>query len=227
MEAHASEATVVRRRSSAKGWSRAAALAGVVFVALIVAGGVLTIGLDQPGASSSAHKISTFYADEGKRQAVMASLYLVGLGAFAFLWFLGALRSALRRAGEPTPPVAAVAFAAGLLFLAMLLAANVSNAIVAAAFNFGNEFKSAPLDPQIVRLTNGASYWLSVYAAVAGGVFAGAASIAGRAVGVIPRWLAYAGYGVLVVGFASVLFPVALPLTLLWVLAASIVLARR
>jgi hypothetical protein len=46
-------------------------------------------------------------------------------------------------------------------------------------------------------LTNGASYWLFVYAAVAGGVFVGATSLAGRTAGVIPWWLAYVAYAAL------------------------------
>jgi hypothetical protein len=229
MEAHASETAAVRApsRSGGERWRRAAALGGIAFVALVVTAVVLTIGLDQPGAGSSARKISAFYADSANRKAVMATLYLMGVGAFAFLWFLAALRVALRRAGEPAEALSTLAFGAGIVFLVMLLAANASNSIVAAAFQFGQEFKRAPLDPQIVRLTNGASYWLSVYAAVAGGVFVGAASLAGRAVGVFPRWLAYGGYAVMLIGVASVLFPVGLLLSLLWVLAASIVLMRQ
>lgn len=229
MDAHAAGTAAVRAasRSGRERWRRAAALCGIAFVALVAATIALTVGLDQPGADSSAQKISTFYRDEGNRKAVMATLYLMGLGAFAFLWFLGALRGALRRAGEPAEALSALAFGAGIVFLVMLLAANATNSIVAAAFQFGHEFKNAPLDPQIVRLTNAASYWLSVYAAVAGGVFVGAASLAGRTVGVTPRWLAYSGYAVLLGGVASVLFPVGLPLTLLWVLGASVILTRR
>jgi len=53
-----------------------------------------------PNADAPGDEIRDFFADD--RGAIMAGVWLRFLAGFAFVWFLGTLRSALRRAEDRT-----------------------------------------------------------------------------------------------------------------------------
>lgn len=93
-----------------KKYEKWAALAGVVFVVLAVAGGFLAGS--PPKVSDPDGKIIRFTKDN--QDALRVSTYLGGLGLVFFLFFLGAVGSRLRRAGTDSGRLAATAVMGGV-----------------------------------------------------------------------------------------------------------------
>ncbi len=97
-------------------WDRLAAASGAVFVALFVAGFALGTAdqpsLGDPGADWVA------WARDNARELKGATI-LLGLALTAFVWFVGSIAQALRRAGEER--LAAVATTAGAAMASMAL----------------------------------------------------------------------------------------------------------
>lgn len=77
-----------------------ACLGGVVTTILFVVGAILLF--DGPYDSSPA-KMTAYYTDSGHRTSTHIGWVLSGLGVFAFLWFLAALREAVAEAERRDP----------------------------------------------------------------------------------------------------------------------------
>ena len=108
-------------------WERLSGLTGIAFAVLILA--ALAVQGVLPDADAPVDEVRDFFADD--RDAILTGVWLRFLAGFAFVWFLGTLRSALRRAEGGTGRLSAVAFGAGLVFLAAGMVSNVALAGVA------------------------------------------------------------------------------------------------
>ena len=75
---------------------RWAALGGAAFVVLFVIGNILMFS-GAPSGDDPPAKVMSYFADSGHRDRIGIGWVLAGLGLFCFLWFLGALRQAVRR----------------------------------------------------------------------------------------------------------------------------------
>lgn len=95
-------------------WDRIAAGAGVGMVVLFVVG-YLIVG-DGPKVDDPAGEILSYYGDERGKIATGAIIF--GLGGVLLLWFVSALATALRAAGEPR--AAATALAGGVTMVGVL-----------------------------------------------------------------------------------------------------------
>lgn len=163
-------------------WERLGAWASVPFVALTVLG-ILLPGLP-PTIEDPVGDVQQFFVES--RGEVLVGGYLVGLGLFFGLWFLGSLRSFLRRAEGGTGTTSAVAFGAGLVAVALaLLATAVVNAAalrVAAADDPVAVLAMYDVDGLISALL-----WFPIAVLVA------ATSILAMRNGALPRWYGLAG----------------------------------
>jgi hypothetical protein len=204
-------------------WERWAGLGGLAFVALTIAWGGLYS--PAPGAGDSDAEIADWYGDHGNRTKVWVAAILLMLAAVAFLWFLGSLRTLLRRVEGPPGRVSALAFGAGLILTALVLAKNAAATAPTVSVTFGLD--SSELDPAAFRLFN-ALFHLLVYQEL----FAGAALIVFTSAlalrtGILPRWLGAGGF--LVAAAVAALFwteTVPLVLLLAWVLLLSVLVLR-
>src|SRR5438477_384038 len=70
-----------------------ASLSGLVFVVLAVVGSILLF--DGPSSSSPA-KMAAYYGSDNHRWHFNLGWILTGLGLFALIWFVGALRERVR-----------------------------------------------------------------------------------------------------------------------------------
>ena len=112
-------------------WEQYGALAGLVFVILVVVGAVIT-WTTPPSPDDSFRDIASYF--EEHTGAIKAGAFLTGLAAVAFLWFLGSLWSTLRRS-EDTRRLATIATGGGIVGLILAVTAYAVNATVAIALN--------------------------------------------------------------------------------------------
>jgi hypothetical protein len=86
---------------------------GILFILLLIVG--FSIGGETPDVNDSARKVVSFYKDNDTEQVIAASL--VGLACVAFLFFLGALRQALRLAAPDGSGLPTVCLAGGMVMV--------------------------------------------------------------------------------------------------------------
>ncbi|MFL5800886.1 MAG: hypothetical protein ACJ8CR_04015 [Roseiflexaceae bacterium] len=187
-------------------WQRLGAASGIVYVVLLIGGGSIegnTFGI-------------AFFVE------ILAFLF--------FLFFLGNLWSALRRAEGSSGWLSATAFGAGLMSVTIKIASAAP--VLAARYRAGDG-----LDPQLARTLqdiNDASFYLSFFPLA---VLLAAFAIVAIRSGALPKWL---GWIAAALGLAFIVGGMSgsvdlhsewagLPMILFtfWVIAASVVLIRR
>jgi hypothetical protein len=191
---------------------RAAAVAGIIFSALLITALVL-LRLSAPAHVSNP---GAWLSNPRNRGEVAVALNLVPFAGIAFLWFIGVLRD---RIGDREDRFFATVFlGSGLLFVAMLfVAAAVAGATIAAA---GSRLPGADV---LVLSRNVTGSLLNVYAMRMAAVFTLTTVNIARRTRIVSPWLIYAGLAcavVLLVGigispWVELVFPV-------WILALSL-----
>ena len=198
-------------------WERLAAVTGLAFVVLWVA--AFSLGIE---VGPSDEEIREHYADSGNRAKEAVAFFLIAAAALSFLIFATAMRSVIERVERATAMLAALASAGGIACAALLLAGNaVSRAPAFAAMS--DDFQ---LEPDTRRLVEDAGLLLLTSGAIAAMLLLVAVSVAALRHGLLPRWLAWAGFP------AAALLPLAVSflgflVLALWVLAVSASLAVR
>src|ERR687886_2854110 len=79
-----------------RGLERWAGLGGILYVVLFIVGAILSYG-GTPDSDAAPTKSISYFSDSGHRHKIGLGWALVLLGVFFFLWFLIALRQAVRR----------------------------------------------------------------------------------------------------------------------------------
>jgi hypothetical protein len=163
---------------------RAAAIAGILFSVLLIAGLLLfrlSVRAD-PLEAGAWLKTSS--------NTIALALNLVPFAGIAFLWFIGVLRD---RLGELEDRFFATVFlGSGLLFLAMLFA----SAAIAGGIIIAYAAKPAALlDSPTFTFARAASYEImNLYAVKMAAVFMVSTSTLAIRTGIIARWMAFLGY---------------------------------
>lgn len=196
---------------SRSGWERWAGLAGIAYVALFLV--AFALGIE---VGPSDREILDYYADSGHRTSEVVAFFLIAAAALALMLFANGLRSLISRSEGNPAPLAALSWAGGITSAAMVLAGNaVSRATAFAAME--DDFQ---LDPNTRRLFEVAGFLLLASGAIAAILLVVAVSVAALRLGVLPRWLGWAGL------VAAVLLPLAVGFIgflvfWAWVLAVS------
>lgn len=148
---------------------------------------------------------------------------LLGPGCLLLVWFLAALVRVLRRAQGGSGLLPWVAFAGGVAFVVLLLAANAAYASVGTAGRFMPTFQ---LDLSVARVFSALSHWLGTQAAVAGSVMAGStALVAFRSD--LPRWYAWTSAVVAALSALTVMLVLPFFIFIGWIALTAIVLLLR
>jgi MFS family permease len=202
-------------------WERYGALAGLVFVVLVVIAAFIAGTPPQP--TDAPRKIHEFYRDH--ERALKAGVFLSGVGAVAFLWFLVSLWSRLRE-----HRLAMMAVSGGV--------ATIGFALVSAAITSTTALRIGDLAPKQAKFFYSLQGIVIGMASFAIAALVAATSIAALRAKVFPAWLGWASAALalawLVAGLGvaseqSALFIygfVILLVWLVWVLVISYFLLR-
>jgi hypothetical protein len=161
------------------------AAGGIVFVVLQMASqALIQAGGAEPPFDATTETIVTFFLARNSRLFALGE-YLSTLSLIAFLWFLGSLWSALRRAESEPAWLSFVAAASGLMIVATVSAGSGWPLAV---------FRQAEgLDPQIVRLLFDQGNFAFANAWVMLASLSLATGVASIRTGALPGWLGWAG----------------------------------
>ncbi|SRR6266545_2269566 len=212
-------------------WERFAAGSGLAFVvALVLAVGVLL----PPSMSPEAAVPGSI----GLMIAIMVGERFFRLSLFCFLFFLGALWSALRRADERTSWLTAIGLATGTAAVVLLLGRVTLDGVIlhaASCVGRGGAFACElwpgdSLGKELAAVLNTLGWKFTVASSIPLAVFLATTAIAARRTEVLPRWLARAA-GVLAGAFLVASIPeffvfLVYPFFLVWVAVASVHLVR-
>jgi hypothetical protein len=217
----------IRESADPAQWETYAAATGLVAATCMIAGYVLLLMADQPSSADPA-VLQAFYADEGNRNLLSGSWLAVCFGAAFSVWFLGTLRTVLRRAEGEQGRVASIAYGAGVASVVLFVIGSAVKAAIAGAVTWDDTFAyDAALDAHLAGVLNSVSYGVIAPAGILAAVLVSATALVTLRSGVFPAWFGVAG---LAVAVALVLTPVLdlLPVLLipLWTIAASVLAIR-
>lgn len=208
-------------------WERFGRGAGIGFVVFTVA--AFIVGGEPPKISDSADDVVSYFTDD--RSQVLVSSFLFAVALVLFLWFTGTVANLLLQRGEGR--VAATALAAGATWVVIQLVLTAITAALAHSI-------ASDGDATGVRALFSLSWVLDMMGALPIAGFVLAVSLGLRRTRAIPEWLSWGGLAVAVLlalrsttwardGFWSptgeYLF-ILIPVTLLWILVASVMLVR-
>ncbi|MEU9409328.1 hypothetical protein AB0E08_27045 [Streptomyces sp. NPDC048281] len=164
---------------------RAAGAAGIVF-ALLLAAAMVLIRLAIP---QGADAVTAQQPDPTRRSALHTALLLVPFAGIFFLWFVGAVRSHVGDAEDRF--MATVFLGSGLVFTAMMFAAA---AVAASVLDTAHPAGTSPSRPTWDFGQHLAYTLMTGYAMRMAAVYTCSASVIGRRLRILPRWLTLLGF---------------------------------
>ena len=200
---------------------RVTGIAGLAAIVLIFVAAVVGTG-QEPTFKAPATEVLTYYRSPDTPGAEFRS-FLLTVGLVAFVWFVVALTTLLRRAEDEPPWRSTIAMVSGALFPALVLSGNEVAAV----------FRADDLDPQIARYAFDESQVAFANARVALGSFAICCGWVIASTRMLPRWLGWlaiasgAGLALSRIRWTSYLFLLPYGLFWLWVLVVALLLIRR
>jgi len=189
-------------------------LTGILFVALVIV--AFVVGGETPDVGDSAQTVVSFYVDNDSDQQIAAGL--LALGCVSYLFFLGALRRALRAVAGDEGGLSTVAVLGGLM---IVVGASIFAGI---GFTLGDAADDLP--PSAVLALNALNSDLFFPVAVGTAVFNLGLALAVLRHGGLPRALGWLALVVGIVGLTPGGF-FAFLATGVVVVWASVVLAQR
>jgi hypothetical protein len=199
-------------------WS---SLSGLVFVVLAVVGSALLF--DGPSDSSPA-KMTSWYTSSSNRAHVNIGWVLTGLGLFALIWFVAALRERVRESEQASPEqgtfLSTIVLVGGTVYIAVAMAGV---AVADGIKTMSDDTYNHTVYSGVIHAASDASYLLVATGGAAMAALIFATSIAVRRYAILPRWVSWFGFAAGVAAIASIIFFTML-FWLLWVAVASVAL---
>lgn len=162
---------------------RGAAIAGVIFALLMIAG----LGLVRYAIPANVNEPGSWLIESNRRRMVRLALDLVPFSGIAFLWFIGVMRH--RVAAFEDRFFETVFVGSGLIFIAILFAAAATTDALIQSLAAGN------IDGEIYyfgrSMTN---LLLNLFAMKMAAVFMFSTCTVALRTAIFPRWVAYIGY---------------------------------
>ena len=204
---------------------RWAALGGIAYVVLFVIATLVAHG-GTPGSSASPAKVVSYYQSGSHRDKIALGWFLAILGVFFFIWFLAALRQAVRRlAGDGV--LGMVTTIGGGIYATLTL---VAFSIYAGVRTMSDDTYKLPdghraVDPLLIHAADDVWYVMHSAGGVAAGAMIIAASLATLASARMPRWAAWLGVLAGISGIISI-FLIPWFVIAAWLVIASVIVFR-
>jgi len=197
-------------------WS---SLAGLVFVVLAVVGSALLF--DGPSDSSPA-KMTSWYQSSSNRTHIHIGWILTGLGLFALIWFVAALRERIRESEQATPEqgtfLSTIVLVGGTVYVALAMAGI---AVTDGIRTMSDDTYQHQVYSGVLHAASDASYLLVTTGGAAMAALIFATSIAIRRYAILPRWVSWFGFFAGACAILSIIFFTML-VWLLWIAVASV-----
>jgi hypothetical protein len=198
-----------------------ASLSGLVFVVLVVVGSLLLF--DGPSDSSPA-KMAAYYGKDSNRWHINIGWILAGLGLFALIWFVAALRERIRMSELAAPDegtfLSTIVLVGGTVYIAVTMAAI---ALADGVKTMSDDTYQHRVYSGVIHAANDATYIMVVTGGAAMAALIFATAVAARRFAILPSWVTWFGYAAGVAALLSVIFFTML-FWLLWLAVASIAL---
>lgn len=195
--------------------ARLGGVCGLLFALLMVPAYVVGYP-DAPTSTSSVEEVIAYFS-EGPGAFVLANGVIPLFSAFFFVCFLGVLHGLLRRAEGGA--LSSAALAGGTLFITLSCAGYAAEILYPASLS---RFEGFAADAQFAFASLVLSAWLYHFCQVGTAVLATATSLVALQSGVLPRWLALAGFIVALLALLHFLMPLLGALAgLVWVVLVS------
>jgi hypothetical protein len=182
--------------------ARWGALGGIVYVVLFIVGTILLYS-GAPDSDSAPAKIIAYYSDSGHRDRISIGWIVAGLGVFFFLWFLSALRRAVRRWEGEDGYLTGLSTIGGAVYAALAFAALAVNMGIR---TMSDDTYHHTVYPSLIHAADDASYILHATGGAGASAMIIAASLAAMRAGVVRSWTGWLGIVAGVVALASILF---------------------
>lgn len=203
------------------GIQRWAGLGGILYVVLFIVGNILLFAGAPNDSDAAPAKVIAYFHDSGHRDRIGFGWLIAGLGLFFFLWFLGALREAVR-AIDGDGFYAAVTTIGGVVYAALALAAIALNNGIR---TMSDDTYRHQVFPELIHAANDAGYVLHATGGAGASAMIFAATLAAMRAGRIAPWLGWLGMLAGLGALASIAFFPQILLAL-WILVASVALLR-
>ncbi len=210
-------------------WPRVGGIAGIIYVVLFVIG-VVSQG-DVPMYGSSGEEISRFFADSSSQY--MTSDFIIGIAFLVFYFpFLACFITLLRIADGISRPWPLLALIGGILFPIA--------GFTASAFNGALALQEGKVSPEIAQTLAAVTFYSFASVPLFAGVMTLGAALVILETRIFPRWLAWLGLAIFVVGVVSSSAPIAndpdgplaaltfivLPVIAIWVVGIAVSMIR-
>jgi hypothetical protein len=173
-------------------WERWAAASGVAFAVLAIVG--FLFASDLPQAGSTGDEVLTYFRDNDT--AVTWQVLFFGLAVIAFLWFVGTIAAAIRRAeNDPAGRIPAITVVAGATAAALYMGGEA--AILSLAKNAGE------LEAGTALAVHGASTTAFLLTDFVAATFVAAVALGVLRTGLLPTWIPYAGAAYVVIALVD------------------------
>ena len=159
-------------------WDRIAAAMGFTFVALFVAA-FIVFG-EGAKLGDSPEEVASYFVDD--RSRIVVGLILFGLATIAFAWFVGAIATTLRNAGEVRLGATVIGSGSAVLGIALVIF----------GLNAAQVIGIAEVDPDAARTVNIIGWAFEVTISWPVAAFTLATAVGAMRAGIFPQWLSWA-----------------------------------
>jgi hypothetical protein len=164
--------------------------------------------------------MTAYYSSSSHRTHINIGWVLTGLGLFALIWFVAALRERVSESEQEGTFLSTVVLVGGTVYVAVAMAGI---AIADGIKTMSDDTYKHQVYSGVIHAANDASYILVVTAGAAMAALIFATSIAVRRYAILPRWVSWFGFVAGVAAIFSVIF-FTMIVWLLWIAVASVTL---
>jgi hypothetical protein len=209
---------IVSNSRALRAWG---SLGGLAFVVLFVVGSALIF--DGPNGDESPAKYVAFYGDGSHRTKINIGWLLAGLGVFFFLWFVAALREAVRNQTLNSEDGGMLAFLVTIGGTAYGAVTMMAIGEAAGVRTMSDDTFRHQVFPEVIHANDDAVYIAHATgtAALAAMIFAFSLTVLANRM--LPRWIGWFGIVAAIAALASLMF-VTMFVWLLWIAVTSVVL---